>query len=82
MKLFSIFLTILALLLVPSVKLWADSTEASFVETTISSKVEATNPVGTIIAWYSKRSPGSGWLECNGQTFDSTLYPKLYLYLA
>ncbi|MBQ7585477.1 MAG: tail fiber protein [Desulfovibrionaceae bacterium] len=81
MKLFSIFLTILALLLVPSVKLWADSTEASFVETTISSKVEATNPVGTIIAWYSKRSPGSGWLECNGQTFDSTLYPKLYLYL-
>lgn len=37
-------------------------------------------PVGSIIAWPSATDPDdmANWLECNGQTINSTDYPKLY----
>lgn len=49
----------------------------SFIE--IKSYIKAENgspqvPIGTII---SLLHPPSGWLECNGQTFDPKVYPKL-----
>lgn len=40
----------------------------------------AGNPVGTIIPMYKKSSP-SGYLYCDGSTFDQTKYPLLYAYL-
>lgn len=40
----------------------------------------AGNPVGTIIPMYKKSSP-SGYLYCDGSTFDQTQYPLLYAYL-
>lgn len=40
----------------------------------------AGNPVGTIIPMYKKSSP-SGYLYCDGSTFDETQYPLLYAYL-
>ena len=40
----------------------------------------AGNPVGTIIPMYKKSSP-SGYLYCDGSTFDETKYPLLYAYL-
>lgn len=40
----------------------------------------AGNPVGTIIPMYKKSSP-SGYLYCDGSTFDETAYPLLYAYL-
>ena len=38
------------------------------------------NPVGTIIPMYKKSSP-SGYLYCDGSTFDANAYPLLYAYL-
>ena len=37
-------------------------------------------PIGTIIAWVSSTAPNEGgkWLLCNGGTFSSATYPKLY----
>lgn len=40
----------------------------------------AGNPVGTIIPMYKKSSP-SGYLYCDGSTFDQNAYPLLYAYL-
>ena len=40
----------------------------------------AGNPVGTIIPMYKKSSP-SGYLYCDGSTFDANTYPLLYAYL-
>lgn len=40
----------------------------------------AGNPVGTIIPMYKKSNP-SGYLYCDGSTFDETKYPLLYAYL-
>jgi len=40
----------------------------------------AGNPVGTIIPMYKKSSP-SGYLYCDGSTFDETKYHLLYAYL-
>lgn len=37
-------------------------------------------PVGTLISQY-KKVPMSGYLYCDGSTFDETVYPALYLYL-
>lgn len=37
-------------------------------------------PVGSLIAMYKKSSP-SGYLYCDGSTFDETAYPALYQYL-
>lgn len=37
-------------------------------------------PVGTLISQYKKVSM-SGYLYCDGSTFDETVYPALYLYL-
>ncbi|MDY5044992.1 phage tail protein [Phascolarctobacterium sp.] len=37
-------------------------------------------PIGTIITWPVSTAPSEKgiWLECNGQSFDSSKYPKLY----
>lgn len=34
-------------------------------------------PVGSIVMWYTA-TPPTGWLICNGQAVNSTLYPSLY----
>ena len=56
----------------------ADGT--SFNPTTISVKsVGASNPVGTVITWPSNSWPSDrdNWLECNGQSISSAVYPEL-----
>jgi microcystin-dependent protein len=40
----------------------------------------AGGPVGTIAMWSVAATP-DGWLECNGQTFDATAYPELFVAL-
>ena len=37
-------------------------------------------PVGTLISQY-KKVPMSGYLYCDGSTFDQNAYPALYMYL-
>lgn len=37
-------------------------------------------PVGTLIQQYKKK-PMSGYLYCDGSTFDQNVYPALYIYL-
>ena len=34
--------------------------------------------VGMVIAWTLATNPSDNYLECNGQSIDSTKYPKLY----
>lgn len=56
----------------------ADGT--SFNPTTISVKsVGASIPVGTVITWPSNSWPSDrdNWLECNGQSISSVVYPEL-----
>lgn len=56
----------------------ADGT--SFNPTTISVKsVGASIPVGTVITWPSNSWPSDrdNWLECNGQSISSAVYPAL-----
>ena len=36
-----------------------------------------TGPVGSILLW-SKSTIPSGWLECNGTTYNTTTYPALF----
>ena len=40
-------------------------------------------PIGTIIMWASSNDPADGgvWLDCDGQSFDTDTYPKLYAIL-
>ena len=40
----------------------------------------AGNPVGSLLHTYKKSNP-SGYLFCDGSTFDQTKYPLLYAYL-
>ena len=40
----------------------------------------AGNPVGSLLHTYKKSNP-SGYLYCDGSTFDQTKYPLLYAYL-
>jgi hypothetical protein len=57
----------------------ADGT--SFNPTTISVKsVGASIPVGTVITWPSNSWPSDrdNWLECNGQSISSAVYPELF----
>ena len=37
-------------------------------------------PIGTLISQYKKK-PMSGYLYCDGSTFDENAYPALYMYL-
>ena len=37
-------------------------------------------PIGTLISQYKKK-PLSGYLYCDGSTFDENVYPALYMYL-
>ena len=56
----------------------ADGT--SFNPTTISVKsVGASIPVGTVITWPSNSWPSDrdNWLDCNGQSISSAVYPEL-----
>lgn len=76
----TLFLLVCMFLFFPSLT-GADSTKPSFLKTTITSRSDSSNPVGSLMVWHSKRNPPSGWLECNGQSFARTDYPDLYLYL-
>ena len=46
----------------------------------VTADVGAGNPVGTLVSMYKKSNP-SGYLYCDGSTFDETAYPLLYAYL-
>lgn len=35
-------------------------------------------PIGSIITWALEINPDDSYLECNGQSVDSSKYPKLY----
>ena len=73
----SLFL-LLALLVFSSPVLAADST--SFDPTTVMvQSVGASIPVGTVITWPSNSWPSDrdNWLECNGQSISSAVYPEL-----
>ena len=64
----------------------ADST--SFDPTAVAVKAQSLGgiPVGTIISWPVAQNPDDfsnsdgtfNWLECNGQNFDTTVYPELF----
>lgn len=66
----------IAILLAVSFANAADST--SFNPTAITVKVESAGgvPIGGVIPWTSS-TPPKDYLECNGQSFSSTTYPKL-----
>lgn len=44
------------------------------------SKTYRPNHIGEVKMFYGTTIP-SGWLECNGQSFDTSVYPDLYTYL-
>lgn len=46
----------------------------------LTADIGAGNPVGSLTAMYKKSAP-SGYLYCDGSTFDETVYPALYQYL-
>lgn len=52
---------------------------ASFDPTTVSVKSTGGIPVGTVITWPSNSWPSDAdkWLECNGQSISSAVYPEL-----
>ena len=79
MKRFYLFLfLLLASLVFSSPVLAADST--SFDPTTVMvQSVGASIPVGTVITWPSNSWPSDrdNWLECNGQSISSAVYPEL-----
>ena len=59
---------------------WVAADGTSFNPTTISVKsVGASIPVGTVITWPSNSWPSDrdNWLECNGQSISSAVYPEL-----
>ena len=59
---------------------WVAADGTSFNPTTISVKsVVASIPVGTVITWPSNSWPSDrdNWLECNGQSISSAVYPEL-----
>ena len=52
---------------------------ASFDPTTVAVKSTGGIPVGTVITWPSNSWPSDAdkWLECNGQSISSAVYPEL-----
>ena len=59
---------------------WVAADGTSFNPTTMSVKsVGASIPVGTVITWPSNSWPSDrdNWLECNGQSISSAVYPEL-----
>ena len=52
---------------------------AGFDPTSVSVKSTGGIPVGTVITWPSNSWPSDAdkWLECNGQSISSTVYPEL-----
>lgn len=76
MKRYSLLFT-LALLLLAFPCFAADG--ASFDPTKVSVKSTGGIPVGTVITWPSNSWPSDAdkWLECNGQSISSTVYPEL-----
>ena len=81
MKRFYLFLfLLLASLVFSSPVLAADSTSFDPTKVMVQS-VGASIPVGTVITWPSNSWPSDrdNWLECNGQSISSAVYPELSL---
>ena len=79
MKRFYLFLfLLLASLVFSSPVLAADSTSFDPTKVMVQS-VGASIPVGTVITWPSNSWPSDrdNWLECNGQSISSAVYPEL-----
>ena len=79
MKRFYLFLfLLLASLVFSSPVLAADSTSFDPTKVMVQS-VGASLPVGTVITWPSNSWPSDrdNWLECNGQSISSAVYPEL-----
>ena len=57
----------------------ADSTSFDPTKVMVQSVATSSIPVGTVIAWPSASWPADAdnWLECNGQTISSAVYPEL-----
>jgi hypothetical protein len=56
-----------------------DSTSFNPLNVTVKA-IDSSVPVGSIVAFHGTSAP-DGFLECNGQTFNRTTYPKLYAVL-
>ena len=64
----------------------ADSTSFDPTKIAVTAKSIGGVPVGTIISWPVAQNPHDfqnsdgtyNWLECNGQSFNTTVYPELF----
>ena len=59
----------------------AEATPRATVTVPLSTQGSSRVPVGGIIAWPKDSNPSTSsniWLECNGQSFDTDRFPKLY----
>ncbi|MDR2744702.1 MAG: phage tail protein, partial [Desulfovibrio sp.] len=76
-----ISLLLLAAFLLPlqAISFAADSTSFDPTKIPIVAKSSGGVPVGTVVAWPVATNPADmdKWLECNGQTISSTVYPEL-----
>jgi hypothetical protein len=85
MKFFNrvISLLLLAILLPAAVSFAGDAT--SFDPTKVAIKAASAGgvPVGTVVAWPIATNPADmdKWLECNGQSVSSSVYPELCVVL-
>jgi hypothetical protein len=78
-----ISLLLLAAILLPaarSVSFAADATSFDPTKVSVVAKSSGGVPVGTVVAWPVATNPPDmdKWLECNGQSISSTVYPELY----
>ena len=77
-------LALIISLLCPTVQA-ADGTSFDPTKVEVKAKGVSSIPVGTIISWPVAQNPADfqntdgtyNWLECNGQSFDATVYPEL-----
>ena len=78
-------LALIISLLCPTVQA-ADGTSFDPTKVEVKAKGVSSIPVGTIISWPVAQNPADfqntdgsyNWLECNGQSFDATVYPELF----
>jgi len=81
-------LALIISLLCPTVQA-ADGTSFDPTKVEVKAKGVSSIPVGTIISWPVAQNPADfqntdgtyNWLECNGQSFDATVYPELFALL-
>jgi hypothetical protein len=82
MKFFNrvINLLLLAILLPAAISFAGDATSFDPTKVTIKATSAGGVPVGTIVAWPVATNPAdmNKWLECNGQSVSSSVYPELF----